>query len=102
VTAAAGWPHDELAVTPTAMLLETSLSTIVTLSDGLRNVVVSNNGAAGLDAKPNAIFRAAHSVFPGNGSVVATNGGTIFSYGDNDIDGNTNKNTGALTPLAMH
>lgn len=84
------------------MLLETSLSTIVTLSDGLRNVVVSNNGAAGLDAKPNAIFRAAHSVFPGNGSVVATNGGTIFSYGDNDIDGNTNKNTGALTPLAMH
>jgi hypothetical protein len=32
----------------------------------------------------------------------ATTGGTLFSYGDNDIDGNTNNNTAALTPLAMH
>ena len=30
------------------------------------------------------------------------NGGTIISYGDNDIDGNTNNNTGVLTPLAKH
>jgi hypothetical protein len=56
----------------------------------------------GLDADPTAIIRVAHSVITGNGSVVNAAGGTIFSYGDNDIDGNTNNNTDALTPLAMH
>jgi hypothetical protein len=78
-----------------------SPSSIARFPTTSRNVAVSNNGAAGLDAEPNAFF-GSHSVFTGNGSVVATNGGTIFSYGDNDIDGNTNNNTGALTPLAMH
>jgi hypothetical protein len=33
---------------------------------------------------------------------VGTAGGTLFSYGDNDINGNTTDNTVALTPLAMH
>ncbi|MFZ3328231.1 MAG: hypothetical protein WA231_21125 [Methylocella sp.] len=47
-------------------------------------------------------IRVAHSVVTGNGSVVNAAGGTIFSYGDNDIDGNTNNNTGVLTSLAMH
>jgi hypothetical protein len=68
----------------------------------LRNVVVSGNKNTGLDAEPNAILRIAHSVVTGNGSVVATNGGTVFSYRDNDIDGNTNNNTGVLNPLAKH
>ena len=67
----------------------------------LRNVVASNNNF-GLDAE-GAILRVAHSVVTGNNTGVSTfSGGTLFSYGDNDIDGNNNNNTGVLTPLAMH
>ena len=38
----------------------------------------------------------------GTSTGLNTMGGTIFSYGDNDIDGNTSNNFGALTSLAMH
>jgi hypothetical protein len=69
----------------------------------LRNVVASNNRGAGLGAGVLATLRVAHSVVTGNGTEVETlSGGKIFSYGDNDIDGNTNDNTGVLTPLAKH
>jgi hypothetical protein len=68
----------------------------------LRNVVASNNGV-GLLTSQNTILRVAHSVVTGNNTGVNTaGGGTIFSYGDSDIDGNTNNNTGVLTRLAMH
>jgi hypothetical protein len=65
----------------------------------LRNVVASNNGI-GLFVEELAILRVAHSVVTENGSAVK--GGTILSYADNDIDGNTDNNWGALTPLAKH
>jgi hypothetical protein len=48
-----------------------------------------------------AIF-VAHSVVTGNNPGVKTSGGTLFSYGDNDVDGTANINTGVLTSLAMH
>jgi hypothetical protein len=50
------------------------------------------------------IDRVAHSVVTGNNlfGVATRAGGAIQSYGDNDIDGNTNDNTGVLTPLAKH
>ena len=69
----------------------------------VRNTVVSYSGT-GLFAQMNAILRVGHSVVTGSNTGVnfATTGGTLFSYGDNDIDGNTNNNTGVLTPLAMH
>jgi Right handed beta helix region len=69
----------------------------------VRNTVVSYSGT-GLFAQMNAILRVGHSVVTGNntGVNVATTGGTLFSYGDNDIDGNTNNNTAVLTSLAMH
>ena len=68
----------------------------------LRNSVASNNGT-GLLAQRTAILRVAHSVVTGNNMGVQTEtGGTLFSYGDNDIDGNTNNNIGVLTPLPMH
>ena len=68
----------------------------------LRNFVASYN-SVGLSADANAILRVAHSVVAGNNTGVNTSsGGVINSYGDNDIDGNTNNNTGTLTPLAMH
>jgi hypothetical protein len=67
----------------------------------LRNVVSSYNGT-GLFAGGDGILRVAHSVVTGNGSGVNTSApGAIQSYGDNDIDGNTNNNTGVLTPLAQ-
>jgi hypothetical protein len=69
----------------------------------LRNVVASYNGT-GLDADGNnAILRVAHLVVTGNNfGLVNPRGGIINSYGDNDIDGNTDDNTGVLSPLAMH
>jgi hypothetical protein len=68
----------------------------------LRNVVASNNGV-GLFTRSSATLRVAHSVVTGNNTGVQSDGGGILdSYGDNDIDGNTNNNTGVLTRLAMH
>ncbi len=68
----------------------------------LRNSVATNNGT-GLSAVSNAALRVGHSVVAGNavGVQVAT-GGVIFTYGDNDIDGNTTDNTGGLTPIVPH
>jgi hypothetical protein len=68
----------------------------------LRNVVASNNNFVGLKADSTAILRVAHSVVTGNSTGLSTFGGTIFSYGDNDIDGNTNDNTGVLTKIPTH
>ena len=62
----------------------------------LRNVIASNNGT-GLAAGPNVLL-VAHSVVTGNGTGLS--GGKIFSYGDNDIDGNTNNNLGVLTTIS--
>jgi hypothetical protein len=67
----------------------------------VRNSVASYN-ATGLLAV-SAILRVAHSVVTGNTiGVAVSNGGTLFSYGDNDIDGNADNNTGVLTPIPTH
>ncbi|MGH6858355.1 MAG: hypothetical protein ACRECP_12170 [Methylocella sp.] len=67
----------------------------------VRNSVASYSGTGLLATS--AILRVAHSVVTGNTvGVNVASGGTLFSYGDNDIDGNINANTGVLTPLAMH
>jgi hypothetical protein len=69
----------------------------------VRNVIANNNKNSGLAVQGNAILRVAHSVVTGNNTGLVTDrGGAIFSYGDNDIDGNANDNTGVLTSLAMH
>jgi hypothetical protein len=66
----------------------------------VRNVVSSYNGT-GLFAEGAAILRAAHSVVTGNTTGVNTSGGGIlYSYGDNDINGNTTDVSGTLTPVA--
>ncbi|MGH8595768.1 MAG: right-handed parallel beta-helix repeat-containing protein [Gammaproteobacteria bacterium] len=67
----------------------------------LRNTVAMYNGT-GLFAQ-NAILRVGHSVITGNGFGVGTAlGGTLTSYGDNDINGNTNNNTGVLDRILTH
>jgi hypothetical protein len=69
----------------------------------LRNVVASYNGGAGLVAYTNGTLRVAHSVVTGNGNGVRTfGGGTLDSYGDNNIDGNFTDNTGVLTVIPTH
>jgi hypothetical protein len=76
-----------------------SANTAVTV----RNVVASNNGNIGLLAQTKAILRVAHSVVTGSNIGVQTlSGGTLFSYGDNDIDGNTTNNTAVLTTIPTH
>jgi hypothetical protein len=67
----------------------------------LRNFVASYNNF-GLDAEVNAILRVAHSVVTGNKTGLSTFGGILDSYGDNDIDGNVNNNTAALTVIPTH
>jgi hypothetical protein len=66
----------------------------------LRNSVASYNNF-GLEVT-SANLLVAHSVVTGNNTGVSALSGIIFSYGDNDIDGNTNNNTGALTPIPTH
>ena len=64
-----------------------------------RNVVAGYN-SAGLVVNSNALLTVGHSVVTGNidGAQIIL-GGTIQSYGDNDIDGNTNNDYGALTTI---
>ena len=69
----------------------------------MRNFIASHNGSWGLEAVSGGVIRVGHSVVSGNRwGVQAFTGGTIFSYGDNNIDGNTNNIWSDLTPLAMH
>lgn len=69
----------------------------------LRNFIASYNGGEGLSVGQNAVLRVAHSVVTGNAVGVQTSaGGILFSYGDNNIDGNANNNTAILTSLIMH
>ena len=85
----------------TGVFVSSSLSTAAT-AVMLRDVVASNN-SIGLHADVNGILRVAHSVVTGNGTGVSTSGGGIIkSYGDNDMNGNTNNNFGALTTIPTH
>ncbi len=66
----------------------------------VRNSVSSYNGT-GLFAQF-ANLRVGHSVVTGNTTGVGSSGGTLTSYGDNDINGNTFDNTGVLTTISTH
>jgi parallel beta helix pectate lyase-like protein len=67
----------------------------------VRNSLVSNN-QNGVVSNSGGIILIAHSAVTGNSSAGALlNGGPIFSYGDNNIDGNLNQVAGgALTPIS--
>ncbi len=70
----------------------------------VRNSVASYNGFAGLEVALGSGVRIGHSVVTGNAFGVISNPSccTIQSYGDNDIDGNSNNNTQALGPIVTH
>jgi hypothetical protein len=65
---------------------------------------VANYNLYGLYAGQNASIRMGHSVVAGSWGTGITigGGGTIYSFGDNDIGGNTNDGLGNLTPLSPH
>ena len=73
----------------------------VATSVQVRNFVASHNNV-GLETQSGGVIRVGHSVVSGNNNAVAAEGSTIFSYGDNDIDGNKTNGWSHLTPLAMH
>jgi hypothetical protein len=67
----------------------------------VRNSTIINNGGAGLEALGDeAIVRVTRSTISGNNTAWFTDlGGVVLSYGDNNIDGNTNANTEPPNPL---
>jgi Right handed beta helix region len=69
----------------------------------VRNSVASYNVVGLYAGSSGSILRVAHSVVTRNYTGVnGFDGGIIQSYGDNDIDGNTNNNTGVLTVIPTH
>jgi hypothetical protein len=68
----------------------------------VRNIVASNNNT-GLAVTANAILLVAHSVVTGNNTGLTSGEPTALrTYGDNDIDGNTDDGLGALTVIPTH
>jgi hypothetical protein len=67
----------------------------------VRNSTIANNGSYGLDAGTGggSIIRVTRSTITGNPYGWE---GTVLSYGDNNIDGNTNTNTEPPNPLQYH
>jgi hypothetical protein len=62
--------------------------------------VAINNGGTGIQSTGGATLRSAQSTVTGNGiGWITASGGTLFTYGDNNVDGNTAGET-AQTPLA--
>jgi hypothetical protein len=62
----------------------------------------SHNGFAGFSTTNDAVMRLAHSVATGNSQGISSLG-TIYTYGDNDINGNSATDVNAtLTTIAMH
>ena len=67
----------------------------------INNSVVNYNNY-GVGAWPNTILRIDHVSINGNGIGINKNTGTIYTYGNNGIDGNATDNIGALTNIVQH
>jgi hypothetical protein len=74
-----------------------------TVSIMVRNSTVVDNSANGLDSiGANGIVRVTRSTITGNNAGWANIGGTVVSYGDNNIDGNASVNTEPPGPLTYN
>jgi hypothetical protein len=66
----------------------------------VRNSTIANNGDHGLFASGNGTIRVTRSTITGNATGwAALDSSVVLSYGDNNIDGNTNVNTEPPNPL---
>jgi hypothetical protein len=75
-----------------------------TVSIMVRNSTIANNGFYGLESDgAGATIRVTRSTITGNATGwLNFNSGVVLSYGDNNIDGNTNANTEPPNPLGYH
>ncbi|HEX3496493.1 MAG TPA: right-handed parallel beta-helix repeat-containing protein [Methylocella sp.] len=67
----------------------------------VRNSTVVNNNS-GVVTNDGALYLARSTVTGNKIRGVLASGGTIFSYGDNDINGNVDDGVGSLTAVAAH
>jgi hypothetical protein len=66
----------------------------------VRNSTISHNASVGLEVDgTGATIRVTRSTITGNNTGWAASVGVVLSYGDNNIDGNTNVNTEPPNPL---
>jgi hypothetical protein len=66
----------------------------------VQDTAVSNNSGTGVLAQNGSTIRVTRSTITGNGTGWnIAGGGVVLSYGDNNIDGNTNANTEPPNPL---
>jgi hypothetical protein len=74
---------------------------VATANTMVRNTTIAGNTIDGVDATgAGATVRVTRSTITGNGAGWASSsGGVVLSYGDNNIDGNTNANTEPPNPL---
>jgi hypothetical protein len=79
-----------------------AVSSASTLNIMVRNSTIANN-SIGLEADSTGpTIRITRSTITGNATGWVTSGGVVLSYGDNNIDGNTNANTEPPNPLVYH
>jgi hypothetical protein len=67
----------------------------------VRNTVISNNSTGISVSSPQVAIFLGHSTISGNGTALSNPSGTLASYGDNNIDGNTAFGT-APSAVAFH
>jgi hypothetical protein len=77
---------------------------VVVVNVMVRNSTIANNGVNGLNALfAGATIRVTRSTITGNVTAWLNNlSGIVLSYGDNNIDDNTNANTEPPNPLVYH
>jgi hypothetical protein len=69
----------------------------------VRNTTIANNKSSGLRADNNGTtIRVTRSTITGNGAGWANNSATLWSYADNNIDGNGSVNSEPPNPLVYH
>jgi hypothetical protein len=73
------------------------------LSLMLTDSIVSGNSVTGILAKGEAAARVGNTTITGNNAALTMgSGGSIFSYGDNRVDGNTTNSAFTLPVIATH
>jgi len=69
----------------------------------LTDSIVSGNSVTGIFAKGEAIARVGNTTITGNNAALTIGGGgSIFSYGDNRVDGNTTNSAFTLPVIVTH
>ena len=96
-----------VATVSNSVVSENTLSGVSTQGYGgqvivnVDSTVLSNNGSGSYANGPTAKMYLGRSVATGNGTGIANNAGTLYSYKNNQIDGNTTDVSGTVTTLTL-